>query len=58
MPNRLYSVDVQATHEFTYRVNAASPEDAEAQAKEMYSNDETPDNEEVFDAQVTNCEPV
>jgi hypothetical protein len=53
-----FSVDIQATTEFTYQIEADTPEEAEEAAKRMYENDSTPEHEEIFDAQITNCEEI
>lgn len=53
-----FSVDIQATTEYTYQVEADSAEEAEEAAKRLYENDSTPTHEEIFDAQVINCEEI
>ena len=53
-----FSVDIQATTEHTYHVEAATDEEAEEIAMAMYLNAETPEHEDTFDPHVTNCEKV
>lgn len=61
MPRKLktYRVDIQFTTEFSYDVEARSPEEAEEKAKREYeSGEDTYIHSEVFDSQVTNVEEL
>jgi hypothetical protein len=59
MAKKLYAVDIQFTTEFSYHVEARSAEEAEQLAlREYESGEDTYANSEVFDAEVTNVEPI
>lgn len=54
-----YRVDIQFTTEFTYEVEATSPEEAEEKARREYERGEdTYDSSEVFDAEVTGAKEI
>ena len=56
---KTYSVDIQFTTEFSYRVEASSPEEAERLALDEYeSGEDTYVHSDVFDAEVTNVEEI
>jgi hypothetical protein len=59
IPVKTYSVDIQFTTEFTYRVEARTPGEAEKLARRMYeSGDDSYVHSEVFDSQITNVEEI
>jgi len=59
MGKKTYAVDIQFTTEFSYHVEANSPEEAERLALDEYeSGEDTYANSEVFDAEVTNVEVI
>lgn len=56
---KTYRVDIQFTTEFTYDVEARSPEEAEKEARRQYeSGEDTYIDSEVFDSQITNVEEI
>ena len=56
---KTYAVDIQFTTEFSYHVEASSPEAAEELAFEQYqSGEDTYVHSDVFDAEVTNVEEI